>query len=115
MSIGRMQHSLKIQAPTRTADDGGGSTISWTDEATVFGRIEPQGGSERLYGDQLEGVESYIITIRFRRGITNKYRILYSFAVDGTSYSRTFNITRVENAGERDKYLKLYCTEGVAV
>ena len=31
-----------------------------------------------------------------------------------SSYERIFNINRIENVGERDRYLKLYCTEGVA-
>ena len=34
--------------------------------------------------------------------------------ISATSYERIFNINRIENVGERDRYLKLYCTEGVA-
>lgn len=34
--------------------------------------------------------------------------------ISSTSYERIFNINRIENVNERDRYLKLYCTEGVA-
>ena len=114
MSIGRMQHSLVIQGNSRTSDNGGGVTTAYTTVATVFGSIKATGGSERLFGDQLEGRSTHEITIRFRRDVTNKNRIKYAYAVDSTNYERLFNINRVENVGERDRYLKLYCTEGVA-
>lgn len=114
MSVGKMRHRLTIQSPTRTTDGAGGVNVSWTEVATVWGSIDPQSGSEQFFGDQLEGRSAQIITIRFRRGLTNANRILYSFESKGTSYTRTFNVTRVENVGERNAYLKLYCTEGVA-
>ena len=114
MSVGRMQHSLVIQAHSRTGDNGGGVTTAFTDVATVFGSIKATGGSERLFGDQLEGRTTHEITIRFRRDVTHKNRIKYAYAVDSTNYERLFNINRVDNVGEKDRYLKLYCTEGVA-
>ena len=114
MAIGKMQHSVVIQTKSRSADGGGGSAVTFSDVATVFARIEATGGSERLFGDQLEGVTTHTITIRHRRDVTAANRIKYAFAVDSTNYERLFNINRVENVGERDKYLKLYCTEGVA-
>tara|TARA_Y100001972_G_scaffold83520_1_gene101626 strand:+ start:201 stop:548 length:348 start_codon:yes stop_codon:yes gene_type:complete len=115
MAIGKMVHSVKLQQPSRSTDTGGGAVITFSDVATVFASIKPKGGSEVLFGDQLEGRETYVITIRFRRGVTNKFRILYAFTTGGANFTRTFNITRVENVNERDRYLNLYCTEGVAV
>lgn len=114
MSVGKMKHRLTIQSPSRTGDGGGGGSIAWEEVATVWGRIEGKSGSEAFFGDQLEGRSLYQITIRFRRGITNKHRLVYSYEVKGKAYSRTFNVNRVENKNEQDRYLVLYCTEGVA-
>ena len=114
MSIGKMQHSLTIQTRSNSADGGGGGASSWGTLAQVWGRIEAVGGGERFFGDQNEARTTHKITIRFRRNVTPANRIVYSYTVDGSSYTRTFNIKRVENKGERDKYLEMLCDEGVA-
>ena len=114
MALGQHQHRLTIQSRSRSADGGGGASSSFSDVATVFGSIKAVGGGERLVGDQIEGRPTHELVIRFRRNVTAANRIKYAFAVDSTNYERLFNINRVENVGERDRYLKLYCTEGVA-
>ena len=114
MAIGKMQHSLQLQSKASSADGGGGSSGAFSTFATTFGSIEAQGGGERFYGDQIEPRTTHKITIRFRRNLKVTHRILYGFTVDGTSYTRLFNINRIQNVGERDKYLELLCTEGVA-
>ena len=114
MSIGGMRHKLKIQSTTRTSDDGGGASRTYANVATVFGSIEPESGSERFFGDQLEGVVTHIITIRFRRGITHANRIVYEYIRSGQKYTRIFNVKRVINKDTKDKFLELLCQEGVA-
>lgn len=114
MALGRHQHRLTIQSRSRSNDGGGGAASSFADVETVWGRIEATGGSERLFGDQVESRTTHTLTIRHRRNVTPANRIKYAYAVDSTNYERIFNINRVENVGERDRYLKLYCTEGVA-
>jgi SPP1 family predicted phage head-tail adaptor len=114
LAIGKMQHSLALQSKGASADGAGGSSGAFSTFATTFGRIEAQGGGERFFGDQNEARTTHKITIRFRRNLTVAHRILYSFTVDGASYTRTFNIRRIENKGERDKYLEILCDEGVA-
>ena len=114
LAIGKMQHSLALQSKAANADGGGGSSGAFSTFATTFGRIEAQGGGERFFGDQNEARTTHKITIRHRRNLTVAHRILYSFTVDGTTYNRTFNINRITNVGERDKYLEILCEEGVA-
>jgi SPP1 family predicted phage head-tail adaptor len=114
MAVGKMQHRLALQKPSRTDDGGGSGRTSWSTLATVWGRIESQGGAERFFGDQNEGRTTHLITIRFRRGLTIKNRIVYQFTSENVLYTRTFNIKSIENKGERDKYLELKCEEGVA-
>ena len=114
MAIGKMQHRLALQNRSTTADGGGGTDTDWSTVDTVWGRIENKGGGERFFGDQNEARTTHLITIRFRRGLTTAYRLLYSFTTEGVTYTRIFNIKRIENRGERDKYLELLCEEGVA-
>lgn len=114
MALGKHQHRLTIQSRSRSSDGGGGASSSWSDVDTVWGSIKAVGGGERLFGDQVEGRTTHELVIRHRRTVTAANRIKYAYAVDSTNYERLFNINRVENVGERDRYLKLYCTEGVA-
>ena len=62
MAIGKMQHSVVIQTKSRSSDGGGGAAVTFSNVATVFARIEAQGGSEVLFGDQLEGRSTHVIT-----------------------------------------------------
>ncbi len=114
MSVGAMRHRLKLQSTTRASDGGGGARKSYSTIATVFGSIKPQTGSERFFGDKLEGVVTHIITIRFRRGVTHANRIVYEHIRSGQKYTRTFNVKRVINTDTKDRFLELLCQEGVA-
>ncbi len=114
MSVGKMQHSLQLQSKSVSTDGGGGNAGTFSTFATTFGRIESQGGGERFFGNQNEARTTHKITIRFRRNLTAADRILYAYTVDGTSYNRFFNIRRIDNVGERDKYLEILAEEGVA-
>jgi len=114
LPIGKMRDSLQLQSKASSADGGGGSSGAFSTFATTSGRIEAQGGAERFFGDQNEARTTHKITIRHRRDLTVAHRILHSFTVDGTTYNRLFNIKRITNVGERDKYLEILAEEGVA-
>ena len=114
MAIGNLRHRVTIQSPSRSADGGGGSVVTWANVATVFASIEPTGGNERFFGDQNEGLVTPKRMMRFRRDVTHKNRISYARTVDGTTYTQIFNIKRVMNEGSRDFFLHLLVEEGVA-
>lgn len=115
MSVGRMRQKLELQEKTVTPDGGGSDGLTaWSTYATVYGSIEAKSGGERLFGDQLQEPITHMITIRFRRNFTFKNRIQYKFVNNGASVTRVFNIKRVINVGNRDKYLEVMCVEGVA-
>lgn len=107
---GALRHRLTIQAENPTADGGGGQGADpWADPvtvATVWGRVEPLKGRERMQAMQLRGQVSHRVTIRHRPGITAQMRVLF----DG----RAFNIRAVVNVEERNRILELLCEEGIA-
>lgn len=115
MAVGKMRQRVKLQSKT-TSNDGGGSAAitTWSTFATVFSSIEPQSGAQNFFGDQLQEPITHKITVRFRRDLTFKNRIVYDYINNGSKNTRTFSIRRVINVGNRDKYLELLCVEGVA-
>lgn len=114
MPVGRMRQRVQLQSKVTSADGGGSQIIAWSTFATVYASIEPQSGQERLFGDQLQEPITHKITVRYRRDLTFKNRLVYSFTNQGVSNTRYFNIRRVINVDNRDKYLELLCVEGVA-
>ncbi len=109
LRIGELRHRLGIQAERATSDGGGGLTDPWADPvtvATVWGKVEPLTGGERLHAAQIQDRLSHRIVIRHRGGITAAMRIIFG--------TRVFNIRAVIDPGERGRFLELLCDEGVA-
>ncbi len=107
--IGELRHRLSIQVESATSDGGGGMSDPWADPvtvATVWGKIEPLTGGERLHALQIEGRLSHRIVIRHRSGITAAMRVVFG--------ARAFNIRAVIDVDERGRFLELLCDEGVA-
>ena len=107
--IGELRHRLTIQAENPSADAAGGQADPWASPvtvATVWGRVEPLTGGERLRAMQLEDRVTHRVTIRYRDAITAKQRLVFG--------QRVFNIRAVLNLGERSRWLELLCEEGVA-
>ncbi len=109
VDLGSLRHRLVIQAERSTSDGGGGQSDPWADPviiATVWGKVEPLTGAERLRAMQIEDRFRHRIIIRHRPGITPAMRIVFG--------SRVFNIRAAINREERDRFLELLCEEGVA-
>ena len=109
-----LREQIQIQSASRSADGGGSARVTFSTSATVSGAIRPTGGNERFFADQLEGVTTHIITIRFRNGLTHANRLVQVSTRDSVTTTRTFNIKRVIDRDNRHKYLDILCEEGVA-
>ena len=109
-AIGALRHRLILQAESPIADGGGGQgSDPWASPATVatvWGRVEPIGGTERLRAMRLEGHVTHRVTIRHRAGVTAGMRVRFDV--------RVLNIRAVIDVGERGRILELLCAEGVA-
>ena len=115
MSVGKMRSRIQLQQKSTNTDGGGSAAvITWTTFATTFGSIEPKSGQERLFGDQLQEPITHIITVRFRTDLTFNNRLKYSAINSGVAVSRVFNIKRVINKDNQNKYLEVLCVEGVS-
>ena len=107
--IGALRHRLTIEAANPADDGAGGQTDPWASPivvATVWGRVEPLRGRERLQAGRLEARHSHRITLRYRADVGAGQRVRFG--------TRLFNVRAVANRGERNRWLELLCDEGAA-
>ena len=109
MGIGAMRHRVEIQSRNPTSDGAGGLESNWTTVETRRASIVSKRGQERLEGMQIEDQISHVFTFRHRtdRSISAAQRLKFG--------DRIFNINTVINENERDKFLKVFCKEGVSI
>tara|TARA_R100000655_G_scaffold99311_1_gene143113 strand:+ start:162 stop:482 length:321 start_codon:yes stop_codon:yes gene_type:complete len=103
MRAGALRHRLIIQSVGNTLDDYGDLSNSYSNVATVWGSISPISGGEQEIADEITGVVTHRVKIRYKSGVTCQDRISYN--------SRTFQIESVRNWDERNIFLELLCKE----
>lgn len=74
IEIGELRTRLTLEAPSRTGDDGGGATVTWTTIAEVWARVRPTSGGETFDLDRVAGKVSHEIIIRHRAGVAPQMR-----------------------------------------
>lgn len=107
MSLGKMRHRVDVQSLERTSDGAGGSSTSWTTVLSAWASITPTGGREYIRGMQISSEVTHIIQMRYSDKVNTNCRISH----DGKLY----NITRVLNIDEREKYIEIQASTGVAI
>jgi SPP1 family predicted phage head-tail adaptor len=101
--IGKLRHRLTLEAPSRTADDGGGAVVTWAVIAEIWGAIEVAAGGERVTADRLTGTTQPVVTIRYRADVTAATRFL--------SGDRTLLIRAVLDPDGTRRFLRCLCEE----
>ncbi|MFV2091574.1 MAG: phage head closure protein, partial [Hyphomicrobiales bacterium] len=69
MSIGQLRTRLSLQAPQRAGDGGGGASVTWVEEAKIWGAIRPLSGRERRVASGQASIVTHNITIRRRDAV----------------------------------------------
>ncbi len=87
MRAGDLRHRVAIQSPTESRDEAGGVLVSWADEATVWALVENTAAAEQYDAMQVREGATYRVTIRYRRGLTGRQRLIHE--------GRILNITGV--------------------
>lgn len=98
-----MSKRIVVQRPVRTADEGGGSEISWEDAATTWAAVTPVSGKEEIVRGRLKGEVTQKVTVRYRAGMSSEMRLLY----DG----RILDVKAVIDPEEKHRFLEIYCLE----
>lgn len=76
ITIGKLRHRLRLEAPSRTPDGGGGAAVTWTLVAEVWAAFRPYGGSERDEHDGLKARISHEVWIRHRGDVRPDMRFV---------------------------------------
>lgn len=106
MRAGRLRHRLVLQSKTLTSNAYGEQIVTWSDEDTVWGAIEPVGGREYFAQDQTQAEARVRIVIRYHSTIDETWRVK-----NGGLY---YNVVSVINHDMRDRMITLMCREGVS-
>ncbi|MDR3494072.1 MAG: phage head closure protein [Ancalomicrobiaceae bacterium] len=97
--IGRLNRRIAIDALS-LADDG---SDVWTEIATVWGAIEPQGSEERDAGGRMLGIARWRITIRWRGDVTSGNRLRFD--------ARSFRVVATLDAANDKRFLAIEVEE----
>lgn len=100
---------ITIEYQEKISDEAGGHEIKWVFLATLPAAIQELGDYRSWQGEfynsfQIISYGYYKIIIRYRRDVNSKMRILYD--------NKIYNIKRVINHLEENKYLILIVEEG---
>lgn len=105
MRAGRLRRRVVIEQVLETIDAEGQPVKTWSTFTTVQAAVEPMSGREFFDNQQINDETTTRITIRYIPGVTAKMRVVYD--------SKYYNIRAILNVGERDRELRLMCTDGV--
>lgn len=101
--IGQYDQRIIIQQLTRTSDDMGGHTESWSTFATVWAKVDDFSGDETFKANQIQSSVNYRVKIRYLSGVTPEMRIKMG--------SRYLKILAVLNPEFSNWELELSCEE----
>lgn len=101
--LGTLNQRATIRAQTLTPDGGGGYTESWDVVATLWARLAPVSGTDRVAADHLESRARHKLTLRRNTVIAAGQR-----AEIGT---RLFAIRAVLDPGPQSALVTLLCEE----
>jgi SPP1 family predicted phage head-tail adaptor len=75
--IGALRARVKLQSPTRVADEIGGAAIAWSDAGDVWAEIEAGGVSPATDFDATPSVATYGVTINRRDDVRSGWRVAW--------------------------------------
>lgn len=100
INAGSLKDRLTLRQPTSVADGRGGSTVTFTDYATVWCKASPANNSRTLEEAQVTFYDSFRFTIRVSTvPINATWQIVFN--------GRTYTIHTVDDIENRYQYLSI--------
>lgn len=106
MRTGELSSRGRIQRPVETPDGMGGTTVQWTDVATVWVKRTPGNGREFWNVQHAQPSASHVLTIRYRADVLVSWRMII-----GTAVYRV--LASAEDQDVSHRWLILTCEEQV--
>ena len=101
--IGQLRHRVGIYAPSRVADDLGGTVTSWIYQRAVWAAVTPQALSEIQENGRMSVTQSYRVTLRYRDDFPPLARLIWR--------GRTLRVVAASDPDTRRERLHLICEE----
>lgn len=100
----RMPHRVTVQSLTESVDSYGTVTETWADERDAWANVRTLNGTELQLVGRTHPVASYVVEMHHDPAnvLTTKKRIVFG--------SKYLDIEHVENRGNRDRWIKAYCS-----
>ena len=76
-AIGELRHRVRLEHPTRAADDLGGAAITWIDAGEAWAAIAVRGAGEAPAHDGARSWTSYTVTLDRRSGVRVGWRVIW--------------------------------------
>lgn len=106
MRAGSYPHRIDIQVPTKSQDDYGTNTITWsTLHSNIAAKVTPSIGRQYFEAKAIQSEITHKISMRYIANISPKFRIKFG--------NRYFNIISRINVEERNLELVFYCSEQI--
>jgi SPP1 family predicted phage head-tail adaptor len=108
MHAGLLTQRIIIKREVRTSDGAGGAAVSLSTVATVRARVEAVRAAERVQSDRVQGVATYLFTIRKPNTFTigPEDRVIWQ--------NTEFNVSFVPPAYDLVQWVTFEATRGVA-
>ena len=103
---GSLRETIIVQRYADQPDGQGGSTRIWAPLATLHAEIASLSGREAYQAQALRSLDTWDVTIRFRRDLSPKDRLLWRGLL--------MNIRSVSDPDGRRTWTVLRCESGVA-
>lgn len=108
MNIGRLDKRITFFAPTVAKSATGQATTTYAqlaENASVWARVESQGGGEGQEGQLMQGQHTWRINIRPRSDLTTKMRIRYG--------EKVLYVTSIGEPNRRTDEQEILATESI--
>jgi len=99
LQAGILQEKVVIEAPTEARNAFGETTLTWGTFATRWAHIEATGYSEQARRQQIGGMVSHVVRMRYVPGMTGKMRLRWTSRGDRLLY-----ISSVVEKGRREEH-----------
>ena len=104
IASGRLKHTVTLQTWNETGtDDHGHPQGEWWNTRELRVAIEPVGPRDAEVVNQLYHEATHVVWVRYHEDIVRDAQLIFG--------SRTFHIGYVQNMEERNRVMKLLCTE----
>lgn len=111
MKLGRMRDLVSIQRQERAVTTDGGASLNWVELGKAYAYIKPRSGLENFVGMQIQDKITHDIRMRWRSDLVPNNRLV----LEEGETTRRFQIRAVINEEERDRFVRIFAEEGVAL